>query len=364
MRRTIALLLAMIMVAAILGGCAQQAAPPKPAEKPAAPPAPAKKKIGLVFDVGGRGDLSFNDSAYAGLEKAAKEFGDKIETKYLEPSASGENREELLRLLASQKYDVVIAVGFLFTDQVIKVAKEFPSVKFALVDGYIDGLKKDSNIVCLSFKEQEGSFLVGVIAALKSKTNKVGFVGGMKGPLIERFEAGFVAGVKTVNPKATVVVDYIGTTGDAFKNAPKGKELALKQYGANADVIYHASGASGLGVFEAATSRKKLSIGVDSDQTLTAQKEQQPYIITSMVKRVDTSVYETIKSFLDGKFEGGYRVFGLSDGGVGYALNDINKAALADVQAKVEEYKAKVIKSEIVVPVNNEELKTFLAPKK
>jgi len=362
LRRVLALLLIAMLAASVVVGCGQQAAPPKTEPKPEPKPQPpAKKKVGLVFDVGGRGDLSFNDSAYAGLEKAAKEFADKIQVKSLEPSGAGENREELLRLLAGEKYDLIFAVGFLFTDHVIKVSKEFPAVKFALIDGFVDKLTKDSNTLCLAFKEQEGSFIVGVAAALTTKTNKVGFVGGMKSPLIEKFEAGYVAGVKTVNPSITVVIDYIGTTGEAFKNAPKGKELALKQYNAGADVIYHASGASGIGVIEAATSKKKFVIGVDSDQALTAKPEQRPYILTSMLKMVDTSVYETIKTFVGGKFEGGYRVFGLSDGGIGYAKNDYNKDVIAKIGTKLEEYKAKVVKGEIVVPQSNEELKTYLS---
>jgi basic membrane protein A len=365
LRKALALLIVALFVTSLVAGCAQQSAPPKPEpkpeQKPAPPPPPAKKKIGLVFDVGGRGDLSFNDSAYAGLDKAAKELASQVEVKWLEPSGAGENREELLRLLASQKYDLVFGVGFLFTDQIAKVAKEFPQVKFALIDGYVDKLTKDSNLVCLSFKEQEGSFLVGVAAALKSKAAKVGFIGGMKSPLIERFEAGFVAGVQTVNPKAKVSIDYIGTGGDAFKNAPKGKELALKQYNGGADVIYHASGASGIGVIEAATSKKKMVIGVDSDQSLTAKADQRPYILTSMMKRVDTSVYETIKTFLGGKFQGGYRLFGLVDGGVGYATNDYNKTLIGDIANKIEDYKTKVSKGEIIVPQSNEELKTYLA---
>jgi len=363
LRRVLALALIAVLAATMIVGCGQQAAPPPKVEpKPEPKPQPpAKKKIGLVFDVGGRGDLSFNDSAYAGLEKAAKEFADKVEVKWLEPSGAGENREELLRLLASQKYELIFAVGFLFTDHVIKVSKEFPSVKFALIDGFVDKLTKDSNTVCLAFKEQEGSFIVGVAAGLTTKTNKVGFVGGMKGPLIEKFEAGYVAGVKTVNPNITVMIDYVGTTGDAFKNAPKGKELALKQYNAGADVIYHASGATGIGVIEAAASKKKFVIGVDSDQALTAKPEQRPYILTSMLKMVDAAVYETIKTFVGGKFEGGYRIFGLSDGGIGYAKNDYNKDVIAKIGAKLEEYKAKVVKGEIVVPQSNEELKTYLA---
>ncbi|MCL6431274.1 MAG: BMP family ABC transporter substrate-binding protein [Anaerolineae bacterium] len=339
-------------------GCAKPEAQPAPA--PQAPPPAPKMKVGIVFDVGGRGDLSFNDMAYAGLEKAGKEWPDKIETKYLEPTAGGENREELLRLLAEEGYDLVIGVGFLFTDHIKKVSQEFPKVKFGLIDGVIEGLTEASNVRCLVFKEHEGSFLVGAAAALKTKANKLGFVGGMKIPLIERFEAGYVAGVKYVNPNAQVFVDYIGTTGEAFKDPVRGKELALAQFNKGADIVYHASGASGIGVIEAAAQQNLLAIGVDADQSLTAKEDQRDNILTSMLKRVDVAVYDTIKSVVQGTFKGGIGVFGLAEDGVGYAVNDYNKAMIQDITAKLDEIKAKVVSGEIKVPTSNAELSEFL----
>ncbi len=318
----------------------------------------AKPKIGLVFDVGGLGDKSFNDSAYAGLTKAEGDFD--IDTQYLEPTEGGADREQLLRSLAEQGYGLVFAVGFLFTDAVIAAAKDFPNTKFALIDGYIADLTDQSNVVCLGFTEHEGSFLVGAAAALKSQTGKIGFVGGMTGALIQKFECGYRAGAKYVNPNIEVVVNYIGETGEAFKNPTAGKELALAQYDAGCDVIYHASGQSGVGVIAAAAERQKWVIGVDSDQYLTASAEEQPWILTSMLKRVDTSVYETIKAFVNGQFMGGYATFNLAVDGVGYSLS--NTAALtSDIQAKVDELKAKIVSGEIVVPSNYDELATFEA---
>lgn len=362
--RVLSLLVILLMVATIVAGCGQKAEEPKkeqPQQQQQAQPEVKKLKVGLVFDVGGRGDLSFNDSAYAGLEKASKDFKDKIEVNYLEPSQGGENREELLRLLAEQKYDLIFGVGFLFTDHIAKVAKEFPATKFGLIDGFIPDLTKDSNVSSLLFKENEGSFLVGAAAAMKSKTGKIGFVGGMKIPLIEKFEAGYVAGAKYVNPKIQVLSDYIGTTGDAFKDPAKGKELALAHYNKGSDIEYHASGASGTGVIEAAVTRKLLVIGVDSDQSLTAPEAQRQYILTSMMKRVDNAVYSTISDLVAGKFEGGYKVFGLAEDGVGYAINDFNKAMMSDIIAKLDELKGKIIKGEIEVPADKASLESFLA---
>ncbi|ABB15313.1 BMP family lipoprotein [Carboxydothermus hydrogenoformans] len=355
MRKFKSLLVAFVLVifatSTLLAGCA------KKTEEPAKQEETKKIKVGLVFDVGGRGDKSFNDAAYAGLERAQKEFGDKIEVKYLEPLAGGENREQLLRLLARDKYDLVFGVGFMFTDAIAKVAKDFPETKFALIDGYVPDLKEDSNITCLLFKEHEGSFLVGAAAALKSKTGKIGFVGGMKIPLIEKFEAGYIAGAKYINPNIQVLSDYIGTTGDAFKDPVKGKELTLKQIKNGADVIYHASGASGVGVIEAAASQKKFVIGVDSDQSLTAPEAQRPYILTSMLKRVDTAVFETIKSMVENNFKGGYKEFGLKENGVGYAENEFNKDLIADIKPRLEEIKTKIINGEIKVPTSKKEIK-------
>ncbi len=365
MRKLFTIFLIVFLVGSALAGCGRQAAEQnqegqKAQEQSQSAPEENKVKVGLVFDVGGRGDLSFNDSAYAGLERAQKEFGDKIEVKYLEPSAGGENREQLMRLLAEDGYNLIFGVGFMFTDHIKKLSREFPDVKFGLIDGYIEDLDENSNVSCLLFKEQEGSFLVGAAAAMKSKTGKVGFVGGMKTPLIERFEVGYLAGAKYVNPKIETVSDYIGTTGDAFKDPVKGKELALKQIKAGADVVYHASGASGIGVIEAAAEEKKLAIGVDSDQSLTAKEEQRPYILTSMVKSVDTAVFDTIKAYMDGNFKGGPSIFGLAEDGVGYAVNDYNKALISDIQPRLDELKEKIIKGEIKVPVDTKEYGEFL----
>jgi basic membrane protein A len=359
-RKILAIALVLVLMAAVLAGCSGNKGQQQQNQQGQQPSGEEKLKVGLVFDVGGRGDLSFNDSAYAGLERAAKDFADKIEVEYREPSAGGQDREQLLRLLAENGFDLIFGVGFLFTEHIQKVAQEFPDVKFALIDGAIDGLDENSNVACLLFKEHEGSFLVGAAAAMKSKTGKIGFVGGMKSPLIERFEVGYMAGAKYVNPNIEIYSDYIGTTGDAFKDPVKGKELALNQFKKGADVVYHASGASGVGVIEAAAAEKKFAIGVDSDQSLSATEEQRPYILTSMLKRVDVAVYETIKSMVEGNFKGGYKVFGLAEDGVGYAENDYNKELIADIKPKLEEIKEKIVKGEIKVPVDKTEYNEFL----
>lgn len=320
--------------------------------------AQAKKwRVGIVYDVGGRGDLSFNDMAYAGLANAQKEFGTRIETRDLEPTAGGENREELLRLLAGEKFDLIFGIGFLFTDSVTRVAKDFPGVKFAIVDGFIGD---QPNVVSLLFKEHEGSFLVGAAAALKSKANKIGFVGGMKIPLIEKFEAGFIAGAKYVKPSIEVFSEYAGTTGEAFRDPVKGKELALAEYDRGADIIYHASGGTGIGVFEAAVVKKRLAIGVDADQSLTVKPDQRAQILTSMLKRVDVAVLETIKATVAGQYKAGVRTFGLKENGVGYAVNNYNKAMVQDIAARLEALRKDIIAGKIKVPEDKKQLEEFL----
>jgi basic membrane protein A len=290
------------------------AAMPQP-EKPG-----SKFNIGLVFDVGGLGDKSFNDSAHRGLVKAAGELG--VQTQYIEPG-EGADRESALRQRAAKGDHLVIGVGFIFSDDITKLAKEFPAVKFACIDYSLpQGVDKvPDNLVGLRFREHEGSFLVGAVAGRVTKSKKLGFVGGMKIPLIRKFEAGYEAGIKHVCPDCQVFSGYAGTEPKAFADPTKGKELALAQYGRGADIVYHASGKTGDGVFNAAQEQKKLAIGVDSDQFHVAPC----CVLTSMIKNVDVAVYDTIKAVVEGKFKGGEHEFGLSDGGVGFVYDDNNK---------------------------------------
>lgn len=303
-----------------------------------------KLKVGLVFDIGGRGDKSFNDSAYRGLEKAKADFD--IYTEYVEPG-SGADRESALRMFASRGFDLVFGIGILFTDDITRIANDFPDVDFVCIDYNIsEGLNVPDNLAAINYSEQEGSFLVGSIAGLMTKTGTVGFIGGMDIPLIHKFETGFVQGVKEVNPGCRVLVAYAGVTGEAFKNPAKGKELALSQYHSGADIIYHASGSTGLGVFEAAREKDMLAIGVDSDQ----YHEAPGNILTSMIKRVDVSVYHIIRNKMTGQFEGGIKQLGLKDNGVGYIYDENNRFLISpDIISRVEELKRKIIDGEIEI---------------
>ena len=334
-RKPLALVALALLAAA---GCS------KPA-KEAATPAAATFPVGLVFDIGGRGDKSFNDAAFAGLTQAQKDLGIRFTT--LETS-EGSDREAQLRQLASGDSKLIFGVGFLFTDDVRNLAKEFPDKKFACIDYTVtpnDTLPP--NLVALKFRENEGSFLVGALAAWLSKTHKVGFVGGMEIPLIRKFQAGYVAGAKAADPKVEVLVKYAGTTGAAFKDPTKGKELGLAEYHAGADIIFHASGSTGLGVFEAARELKKLAIGVDSDQ----YDEAPGVVLTSMVKRVDTAVFDTIKETKDGQWKSGVRDFGLAEHGVTWVYDDRNKALIPDaVKAKVDSLQALIVAGTLHVP--------------
>jgi basic membrane protein A len=303
--------------------------------------------VGLVFDVGGRGDKSFNDAAYRGLERAEKELG--IKFVYTEPG-QGADREAALRQFATRpEISLIFGIGFIFTDDITNVAKEFPDKKFACVDYTIQSTTVlPPNLTALEFKEEEGSYLVGALAGLMTKTNVLGFVGGMQSPLIKKFEVAYVAGVKQVNPKCDVLIGYAGITGEAFKNPSKGKEIALGQYSRNADIIYHASGVTGLGVFEAAREKHKLAIGVDSDQF----HEAPGFVLTSMTKVVDNSVYEMIRSAKEGKFPAGtVQTFGLRSKGVDYVYDENNKSLIPDdVHTKVEAIRADIINGKISVP--------------
>jgi basic membrane protein A len=336
-------LLSFLVMASL--SCAKKEKETRQAEGQAKGSAAAPLKVGLVFDVGGRGDKSFNDSAYRGLERAKKELGVSVE--YLEPG-EGADRESALRGLASGDAQVIFGIGFLFTDDITTIAKDFPGKKFACVDYAVSPDQTiPPNVLALKFREEEGSFLVGALAALKSKSNKIGFVGGMKMPLIKKFEAGYIAGAKYVKPKIEIFVAYAGVTANAFKNPSKGKELALSQYSKGADIIFHASGSTGLGVFEAARETNKLAIGVDSDQ----YSEAPGYVLTSMIKDVDVAIYETIKSVQAGTFKGGVRMLGVAEGGVSYVYDDNNRQLIGeDIHTKVEELKEKIISGDIVVP--------------
>jgi len=315
--------------------------------------------VGLVFDIGGKGDKSFNDSASRGLAWAAADFD--IKRIELEPGVDAD-REVNLRNLAMIGYDVIIGVGFLFTDAIVTVADEFPDTKFAIVDGFIPD---KPNVMSLLFPEPQASFLVGMIAGMKAQEDgkdTVGFVGGMAIALIKGFEAGYIAGVHYVYPGCKILSAYAGDTPVAFADPVKGKELALSQYDNGAWIIYHASGLTGAGVFEAAKERKRYVIGVDSNQNYMGYIEEtgESFGLTSMLKQVDVSVYLAIKAAVEGTFKGGIEVFGLDRtvtigdvtySGVGYAIDKYNEDLVSqDMIAKVEEAKAKIISGEIVVP--------------
>ena len=307
-------------------------------------------RAGIVLDVGGRGDKSFNDGAYNGAERAQRDLGARI--RFIEPG-EGSDREAGLRLLAAEGFDIIVGVGFIFTDDLTQLAREYPDRRFAGVDYALqvddqgNVVPPPANLAALKFREEEGSFLVGALAALVSKTGKVGFVGGMDIPLIHKFEAGYKAGVKHVCPRCQVFVHYAGVTPEAFANPGKGKELALSQYASGADIIFHASGSTGLGVFEAARLRNKLAIGVDADQ----HDEAPGYVLTSMIKGVDAAVFDAIKRTRDNQFAGGIYSFGLAEGGVGYVYDDNNRKLIPDsVRARVEQLKQSIITGQIKVP--------------
>ena len=316
----------------------------------AVPPSGDAVDVGVVFDLGGRGDKSFNDGAYLGAERAEKELG--VRVRFIEPG-EGSDRESGLRLLAAEGMDLVIGVGFIFTDDLTQLAKEYPNTKFAGVDYSLatdkDGriLPPPANLAALKFREEQGSFLVGALAALVGKSKRVGFVGGMDFPLIQKFEMGFKAGVKKVCPDCEVMSQYAGVTPEAFRNPGKGKELALSQYQQGVNVIFHASGSTGLGVFEAARQTGKLAIGVDADQ----YKEAPGFVLTSMVKGVDNVVFDAIRRVKERRFHGGIYQYGLAENGVGYVYDANNEQLIPTaIRARLESLKQDIIAGRITVP--------------
>jgi basic membrane protein A and related proteins len=351
-------LLALGLVAAACGGD-DPAAGGGGAESGCAAASGDETSVGVAFDIGGLGDQSFNDSANRGLEKAIDDgLVEESNTKLLEPNASGSNRDDNVVNLADQGCDLVFGIGFAFSEAIKPpeggqgIADEYPDQKFAIVDGFAG---EADNVTNLTFKEEEGSFLVGAAAGLKTESDTIGFLGGQRGTgLIEKFQAGFEAGVEEVNPQAEVLVEYIGDSTAAFNEPTKGEALSSKMYDQGADVIYHAAGASGAGLFTAAVEADQLAIGVDSDQSLTASPEQQELILTSMLKRVDTAVYDTIKEVSEGGFTTGFQVFGLKEEGIDYAVNEYNdndELLSPDIQAQLDKFKQDIIAGTIKVPV-------------
>ena len=303
-------------------------------------------RVGLVFDVGGKNDKSFNEAAYRGLERAKRELG--VQVEYIEPS-EGADRESAMRSLAAKHVDLVIGVGFIFGPDLERLAKQFPDVKFAGIDySPSPGVGDLPNLAGLRFREHEGSFLVGAIAGLITHTKTVGFVGGMKIPLIRKFEAGYIAGVHHVCPQCRVLSAYAGSDPKAFADPPLGQELAAAQYSQGADVIFHAAGKTGDGVFAAARQRKARAIGVDSDQF-----ESAPCcVVTSMVKRVDVAVVDVIKQIIEHRFEGGLHELGLAENGVTFVADERNEKHLLplDVVEKVNLLREQIIAGKIQVP--------------
>ncbi len=292
-------------------------------------------KVGLAYDTGGEGDKSFNDSARAGAKKAEDELGATVKT--LEPKTA-EDRAKNLNLLVEDDSNPVIAVGFAFGDDLKKIAPANPKTTFAIVDSVVEA----DNVKSLVFAEEQGSYLVGAAAGLKTKTNKVGFVGGVHMDLIKKFEAGFAQGVKAVNPKAKVLVGYIQESDlKGFGDPEGGKQVANGQLDKGADVIYHAAGGSGAGVFAAVTEAGKgqWAIGVDSDQYLTAPADQQAHILTSMLKRVDVATFDMIKSVVDGAPLKSYSTFDLKADGVGYSTSG---GFVDDIAAKLDMWSEKI----------------------
>lgn len=304
----------------------------------------AGMKVGMVFDVGGKGDKSFNDSAFAGLTAAAENMG--VEVKELEPAADGANREALMRQLAEDGYGLIIGVGFAFAEVMPGVAGDFPDTQFAIVDSVVEDAP---NVTSIVFAEEQGSYLVGAAAAQSSKSGTIGFVGGVDTELIKKFEAGYTAGAEAVNPDIKVEVKYISTGTDfsGFSDPAAGETTAAGLYEAGADVVYHAAGGSGSGVFKAAAAADRLAIGVDSNQYLNASEEEQACILTSMLKRVDVSVYSTIQDYVNGEGKGGeVSAFSLENEGIAYATSG---GQIVDTD-QLDEFKQQIIDGEIEVP--------------
>ncbi|WP_410639484.1 BMP family lipoprotein [Amycolatopsis sp. lyj-346] len=341
--------------AASTGGSDCVTAPKPPAAPAAASSSTAagakvdgsKLKIGLAFDVGGRGDASFNDAAAAGTDKAKSDLGVTTVSESTAGATEAESaKQQRLDQMATSGLNPIIAVGFAYAPAVKVVAAKFPNTKFAIVD---DDSITLPNVTSLVFAEEQGSFLAGVAAAYKSKNCHIGFVGGVNTPLIQKFEAGFLQGAKTVSNKIKIEDEYLTPAGDfsGFQDPPKGNAKAAAEIAKGADVIYHAAGASGKGVFDAAKAGNALAIGVDSDQynqkTVEADKD---IIITSMLKRVDVAVFDYVQAVAKGDLTTLPKRFDLKVDGVGYSTSG---GKIDDIKDVLEAYKAQIISGAITV---------------
>jgi basic membrane protein A and related proteins len=303
-------------------------------------------KVGMAYDVGGRGDQSFNDSAAAGLDQAVEEFGMESQESEAEDGEAESAREERLRTFADAGFNPIIAVGFAYAASIAKVSEEYPDVNFAIID---DSSVEADNVASLVFAEEQGSFLVGAAAALKTETDQIGFVGGVETPLIQKFEAGYVAGAEAVNPDIEVDVTYLTQVPDfsGFADPAKGKTAAQGMFDNGADIVYHAAGGSGGGVFEAASESDNLAIGVDSDQYNTADPSVQDVILTSMLKNVNVAVYEYLSAVEGGEVPTGVTTYDLEVDGVGYSTSG---GFVDDITDQLDEFKQQIIDGEITVP--------------
>jgi len=363
MNKKLYLVLSLILVATLaLSACApKEEAAPAEEVAPAEEAAPAEEsaegeastfKVAMLTDLGGLAGSEevkgFSDLGWDALKQAESELG--VEITLLEAKELADLEPNLIKM-ASEGYDVVVGVGYLFTDAMTAVAPQFPDTKFIIVDSVVD----QPNVASLVFAEEQGSFLVGAIAAGMSQTGTIGFIGGMESALIEKFEAGYIAGARAINPDIVVLSGYTGS----FTDVAAGKELSLTQYGQGADIIYAAAGSCGLGTIEAAKENGFYAIGVDTNQDGIAPGS----VLTSMLKHVEVAVFNSIKGAYEGNFVPGITTYDLSVGGVGYSPMEYTKDAVpAELLTTVDGLAQRIINGEIVVPTTVEEANAFVLP--
>lgn len=348
-RKWYVVLLVLVLVLGLTACGGNKSAVDSGSEKPAKNEEPAKKQLRLVMvtDQAGVGDGGFNDMAWAGLQMAKEQLGAEINV-----VESSEHSQYVPNLAAAaeQGYDMVMAVGFLMLDAIKEVAPQYPDTNWVLIDGVVEA----PNVASILFKENEAAYLSGAIAGMMTKTNKIGFVGGMETPPPIRFESGWRAGIMTTNPDAKVSVSYVGS----FKDPGKGKETALAQYNTGVDILHEVAGLTGLGIIEAAKAKDKWFVACDKDKTELGAGKQ----LTSSMKRIDNAVFQVAKQINDGNFHGGISQLGLKEGGVGLPENTVNIVG-EQIMKVVENLKQKIINGEIVVPANREALASFTPPK-